>query len=615
AGGNLADVLIQTTVPFDSHTFGGWAIDEPCTSFYVGRIGQLVVPWGESGPEDLHLGFVANHEMMHYAFNAPDLYGPFEIGDPRSSGCWDLSWDGSVMHNDGGWNGRRWELTELDRNPDLTPCDHSFSDSYSWEALRERYIQVPERPNGPIEHIIDTQARGNEDGGALDIKILDRFGPVSSLKTFTPDDTNPPPLPEVPVADCNNNGGPILIDPAGDSGANLAPPEATLDIIDGSLKWDASAAAMTFEIGLGSVEDRNPGTAPEIAFNFNFTHGEEQLYVEGYRGLSGEKRFVVGAFLGTPAVNPRIHLADVTGEFNAAKDEVNIVLPNSVLGAIDSKPFESGDRITEMNIVSRRAANTSLATYGPTADTTEGACDFVVGTGTSPMPPPLDVRLSEPNLIYQWQGSRSTNIEREPLLGEEVFGCAGFDGPGCEEKRIYVSAPGLLDVSIEGENPDVNDFDLYLYDAEGKEIDSSENSGGIEAVSATVTSPGIYTVSVHAWLTIDAAYIGLAELTPLVPRSDVIRPRPSSPSSSSQPNPQKANRKEPALRPKVAPAPAPVESGPSIKAPPDDVRQVAAPVQVPTKGVSTTTGATAAAAALLVGLALGFTLARRRESR
>ncbi|MEO7803676.1 MAG: fibronectin type III domain-containing protein, partial [Actinomycetota bacterium] len=124
AGGNLADVLIQTTLPFDSHTFSGWAIDEPCTSFYVGRIGQLVSPWGEIGPEDLHFGFVATHEMMHYAFNAPDLYGASDINDPRSSGCWDLSWDGSLMHNSGGWNGKRWELTELDRNPHLTPCDH-----------------------------------------------------------------------------------------------------------------------------------------------------------------------------------------------------------------------------------------------------------------------------------------------------------------------------------------------------------------------------------------------------------------------------------------------------------------------------------------------------------
>lgn len=194
---NAADVLVQTTVPFDSHTFGGWAIGNPCISFYVGRLGQLIIPWGAESDEDLHFGYVSTHEMMHYAFNAPDLYDPNDINNPRRAGCWNLQWDGSVMHNSGGWAGGRWELTELDRNPATTPCDHQHDGSWTWDMLRTRYTNFPAAdPDGPvgsgIGHIVDSLPRGNEDGGALNIQILDREPGVSSLTHYTPDDRLPP---------------------------------------------------------------------------------------------------------------------------------------------------------------------------------------------------------------------------------------------------------------------------------------------------------------------------------------------------------------------------------------------------------------------------------------
>lgn len=214
---NAADVLIQTTVPFDSHTFGGWSIDNPCISFYVGRLGQLIVPWGLGGaPEDLHFGYVATHEMMHYAFNSPDLYNPADVNNPRIAGCWNLEWDGSLMHNSGGWVGNKWELTELDRNQQTTPCDHQHSGVWTWDMLRTRYTQVPPAdPDGPvgseIDHIIDTVARGNEDGGALNIEILDREPGLSTLENYTPQDdtllTNP----------CTEPGRTLVLDVQGDS--------------------------------------------------------------------------------------------------------------------------------------------------------------------------------------------------------------------------------------------------------------------------------------------------------------------------------------------------------------------------------------------------------------
>ena len=175
-GHTLADFIVETSIPFDSHTFGGWMIDNPCVGFYIGRVGQLVVPW----EDDLHLGYTMTHELMHYAFNAPDLYTLNSDAD-----CRNLDWDGSLMHNTGGWNGQRWELTELDRDPVATPCDHG-TQPYTWQALRDRYDQIPQ--NAAPQNVVDTQARGNPTGGSLEIWVLDHEPGNSRLCRYgTPD--------------------------------------------------------------------------------------------------------------------------------------------------------------------------------------------------------------------------------------------------------------------------------------------------------------------------------------------------------------------------------------------------------------------------------------------
>jgi hypothetical protein len=105
----VADVLVQSSIPFDSHTWGGGTpvISHPCTAIYLGRLGQLVVPWGS----DTHTGYVAAHEFAHYALGAPDLY-------PESStaNCVNTAHEISLMHNTGGYTGGKWRLTEFDRN-------------------------------------------------------------------------------------------------------------------------------------------------------------------------------------------------------------------------------------------------------------------------------------------------------------------------------------------------------------------------------------------------------------------------------------------------------------------------------------------------------------------
>ncbi|HEX9775797.1 MAG TPA: hypothetical protein VGB83_09490 [Actinomycetota bacterium] len=178
-GGTPADFLVETTVPFDSHTWAGWMIASGCTGFYVGRLGWLAAnPW----QNDLDLGYTLSHEFMHYAFNAPDLYSDLT----GAGGCNNSAWDGSLMHNTGGYRGGRWFLTELDRNQSLTPCNHSDATNWTWATLRERYTNVP-APTAP-KHVTDTLARGNPDGGALKIWTLRQSPPNSTLTLYEPGD-------------------------------------------------------------------------------------------------------------------------------------------------------------------------------------------------------------------------------------------------------------------------------------------------------------------------------------------------------------------------------------------------------------------------------------------
>lgn len=430
--------------------------------------------------------------------------------------------------------------------------------------------------------------------------------------------------PVAPPANGCKPGGPVISDAKEDATANVPINEPDLDILNGSLSWDQTEQALTFSIKVADLKDENPATSPSISYNFNFVHEKEHLYVEAARTPEGSESYVAGFFLGTPGLNPRLHWVDVTGTFDPVGDRITIVLPNSAMTDMSSPLFDPGDRITSMDIVSRRGVPAYATTAGLASDLTQGSCDFVIGSGSSGPPPPLppptppspDVQLGTPSLRYEWQGSRSTNVYGESDLGVEVFGCDGFEGPGCEEKHIFVAEPGQLDVNIEGENPSVNDYDLYLYDSKGKEVDRSAGSGGIESVSATATAPGIYTVSVRSWLTVDASYKGVALLSPAQSgtAAAAASPSPSASPPSSEPKKKADSKRQapPGPAPETAPVPATSDADAIEPIPSPPTLQAAPPPEVPARGVSTTTSLTAAAAALLAGLGAGFALARRR---
>lgn len=374
--GNLADVLIETAPPFDSHTWGGFAINDECTSFYVGREGQLVVPW----EDDLHLGYVSTHEMMHYAFSAPDLYNVANVnqaapisGD-NQSWCRNEAWDGSVMHNSGGWTGLRWSLSELDRNPVTTPCDHEGK-PYTWDVLRQRYTNVPDSPRtGPIgngiEHMVDDQARGNEDGDALEITILDRSQATSSSSctSFTPDDTNDP---KPPVGEpCSEPGVAILGDGAGDSlpgnGTGLGLPEHDVRELTISEPEAVGAGKMVFRLKMESLANPPPNTTWPVIFK---DHTGQDRFVRMSTNALQQVSFASG--VGTNA-DPIAHPgtpADAASSYNP-DGTIRIVVDRANIG---NPPV--GAKLTQFQTRVRFELQTSTA------------CSTVIGV-TGPLPPP-----------------------------------------------------------------------------------------------------------------------------------------------------------------------------------------------------------------------------------
>lgn len=519
---NLADVLVQTTIPFDSHTFL-WAIDEPCTSFYVGRVGQLVTPW----EDDLHFGYVSTHEMMHYAFGAPDLYDPAETG---SSGCRNLDWDGSLMHNTGGWAGTEWELTELDRNATQTPCDTQYDEGFTWDYLQQRYTNVAD---GPIEHMFDVLPRGNEDGGALDVRILDRGPASSTLTTFTPDDSNPEILGGTCAADGRST---TFADPQGDATRMLvdsgqpALSDSALDVIGGGAAYvdvdgdnlPSQADTLTFTIDVDDLKDI-PATASQGEyFDFAFNIGARKFYGAARWDHVNPATFELGEFQTT-----RVGLAeDLEGTWDIVNDKITFVVP-AVIYPEPSEPLlpegtpqevadlfseeedlskpvfaiEPGAKITGLSVTSRRL----LGVIVPDADVASGGCSIqVAGTAATPPPPPPPPPSggvpTEPSVTLA--GGESALIEGVvPTTNSGYSTCIGkLADPRCVVYMIEVnpgSGVGVLEFDITADSDLLEDFDIYLYNLDGTQTDFGfAGLAGPADVGGSPVGPGRYYVQV-----------------------------------------------------------------------------------------------------------------------
>lgn len=505
---NKADFLITTSLPFDSHTFG-YGINEPCTPFYVGRAGQLVVPW----EGDLHFGYVATHEMMHYGFGAPDLYPGSPQGALTGADCRNTAWDGSLMYNDGGWKGQRWELTEVDRDPALTPCTMGTS-GFTWDAMQSRYTNVPD--TSVLEDVFNASARGNPDGGALNIMVLDRELGASTLTSYSPNDTNEgecgAPSASTSFEDAEGDATAFFVE-TGVSALN-AP---ALDVIGAAVSYiddgdgQRSAADMIrFEIEADDLQDLPATGTHGEHFDFGLTAGGSYLVV-----ASWDRTNVAGPEYQLQRIETtRAVVADtddgIVGTWDVATDKIRVDVPAIIRDADGETLFsvDGGSTLAGFAITSRRMEGVFVLD----ADHASGGCAVAVPPGLPLPPPPPDGTLSA-GQSYSWSGGPTTD-------SSFIFGCDGPSDSTCDKERIDVTVPvggATLAISMTADLAEVNDYDLLLYDPDGIQLGTQplqgQSGGSNESITVPVTKSGVYTVEVRAFATVYAQYQASATLS------------------------------------------------------------------------------------------------------
>jgi hypothetical protein len=409
------------------------------------------------------------------------------------------------MHNTGGWVGDRWEMTELDRNQALTPCTHGDA-PWTWDELRTRYTQVP--PATAPEHVFDLLPRGNADGGALDIRILDREPGASTFTRFTPDDRNPELSGEcAPDRDTTRTS---LTDPAGDGTrlpiagtdtgqAALNQPQS--DLLGASAAWTGDGLELGIDVA-DLTDLPAPGSTGEwFDFDVNIAGTAYDIVAEWDRvdpTVTGPS--FRATVLGTTG---RETLADLTGTWDVDTNRITIQVP-AVVAPTDDLPgltIPPGASVRGIEVVARRQMGPTV----PDFDTAAGGCEVIV-PGTPPPPPPPapkpdpDATLTAGGPAFEWTGGPTTMVDPAGL------------GLAVDRRVIDVAGPGTLSVSALASNPAVNDIDLTLYDEAGNEVKSSASEGGDEALTYAVPAAGRYVVEVLYYVTVEATYAAKASL-------------------------------------------------------------------------------------------------------
>jgi hypothetical protein len=498
---NKADVLVTTGMPMDSHTFG-YHIADPCGPVYVGREAQLGAPW----TGDLHFGYVTTHELSHYSLGAPDLYDGTGTGTGAvgaAADCRNLAWDGSLMHNTGGWVGGRWELTELDRNQILTPCPHG-TEPYTWDTMRSRYTNVPVA--GVPQDMFNDIPRGNPDGGAFKEMILDRGVKAnSSLTAFTPDDSNPEIAGRFCSADHLHTAYP---DVRGDAyspaevDTHPAVSDSNTDIVGVDVLWNGHGLELRIDAN-DLTQLPAPGSTGEwFDFDLNIDNTTYDVVAEWDRV---DPTVTGPAFRATvQGTTGRVTVATLTGTWDLTRNAITISMPDVVApaGTLAGYSMPAAAHVTGLKVTARRQMGAVI----PDFDVAGGGCELILpGTVAPPPPPPgPDGTLSTSSPSYGWTGGPGTAFAEVP--GGEVV----------ENKLVDVVAPaagGTVTVDLTASDPDVQDIDVRVYDAAGTLVKSSATGGGRESLSFPVTGSARYRIEVTYYMTAQATYTATATLT------------------------------------------------------------------------------------------------------
>lgn len=407
----------------------------------------------------------------------------------------------------------------LQANPALTPAqieDILEDTAYKFAAGS---LYEPDPANG------DNSTSFDKGHGLVDVKAA--LARVHNLSL----DEAPPPA-QTPPFSCQA-GGAVLEDvehdqwlvtvfPDSPDETRIPPDQPSLDIREARLDWNDTAQEMTFKIRVTDLGETNAATAPAAGYNFTFRHAGGFWEAEAFRGADGSTRFAFGeaftvAVPGVTSATTRLHLIDVIGSFDASSDTVSIVVGNDDLAAVDVNPFDAGDEITDISAVTRAGQRVEVLTAGPSSDTADAPCNFVVGTGavsppTTP-PPGIDATLDSITPAYAWSAGP---FDRNPTLDEIVFGagCAGPNDVNCDTTRVQVTIPATgatLTVTTTSGSTGA-DFDLYVYGPNGASVGSSAGATSDERVSLRINIGGVYTIAVYPYSADGASYSGRASI-------------------------------------------------------------------------------------------------------
>jgi PKD repeat protein len=191
---------------------------------------------------------------------------------------------------------------------------------------------------------------------------------------------------------------------------------------------------VTFHIKVVDLPDAPGGTEGDGEyFDFNFSYEGAGYYVTASRSTTGEF-YEVGRF-GTTG---RTGIADLTGAFDPATDEITVNMPAN---AIPTAPaVTTGSQFSGLNVVSRR----NLEVLVPDADHADGTCPFVVGAGSAPVnTAPVAVTsfgptAPRPTESVLFDGTASSDADHDALTYAWDFG-DGATGTGATAQHAYAA--------------------------------------------------------------------------------------------------------------------------------------------------------------------------------
>ncbi|MDQ1373902.1 MAG: hypothetical protein QOJ09_1240, partial [Actinomycetota bacterium] len=290
-------------------------------------------------------------------------------------------------------------------------------------------------------------------------------------------------------------------DPAGDaSTVALADVPAAYDPRVDLLRLDvaANSAAQTigFTFRYAEVDGSDPSGAPGMSSDLSFSIGAAAHAVNIYRSASsGQTTGTVDGTAGTVVVDD-------------AANTISVTAPRAALGNVAGSVT-----LTGLHVYVRRDSGAVLA---PVADDAGGPCPVTVDVGGTVAPPPdpdpstYAAKLT-PGGTYAWEGTPTAPVNPAPSADTE---CANADDPRCDTTGLWVSFTGAsATLHIVTTFPAGDDFDVDLFGPDGTLVTSAASSANPEVINAVISTPGVYRVSVTAFLSTGESYSATASLS------------------------------------------------------------------------------------------------------